>query len=1073
MTESSDDPRGKIVRQRVVIVLLILALLITIAVVLYRSTSPQLPRPPQITPTQTSPAPAATPQPTATSTPSGVVEDRAVVAPATAIPGVYIAWASSQVSKPPTRSPSDPLAPGNQMVGVDCLTYLGRGSGATTATWDAPDSINWKPYDDCIATASKNTVKLPDGRQIAQPVALTLPSSFMDLGGAGTEANPFTVLHLPAWMRNDRYTFDFTVNGHTYRSVRYTNANTANDFLERMKFFVTEAGKRYNANSAVSLVRVYVGFQGENLPNRSQSAADPQADVFLEHQKTVSCEEYKRFVRELSEAAYAAFPNKPVVAMVGVEPCAYVNSAGAHVLETGEAFRQELFGDTWGPAGKRIGASMNSIAPDRGDADSMAGNRSAPWQKFSVGETLSGMDMPVAFEWGDSPTGGAAKTQDPYQYNYWTMLSAAGAHGDFALPHGTWNPYWTDPAWEINDYWFNSDRRAWLVFRDREWPTFNWRNVPDGRSGMIGDYGKYLTLVNPEAAPQACAPAIAATAQANTNSFRAQGLSPTPPCLGPLLPTPAITPAPTASPGADTLNRLFNRQARRLGNSAEMAIVVDPGWGYYGGAYPVTVTLSYLDAGADAFDVYIPSDGGGAPERHTIRKTGSGQWQRTSWQQIADITNTAPGNAFIRIVNDSGGEEYIHELYMDVQDQAPIAPTRTRTPTSTPPPPASPTTSTSPTRTATPTATPTPLPSATSTSPPTSAISTSSPTVVPSPQPPNNRLGMLYPLFSYPRWQLPATYIWDDVASQASRVDITAIINPANSPGGIGFPAADYRLGMDELQRANVAMIGYVPTNYGARPIDDVKTDIDKWNTDYTPWIGGIFLDAVSSTPGTFPYYQELHNYIRQKTQVGELIALNLGTAPDPSFTALADVLVLFDGSYSDWVSYTPATWVATEDRRRFAALVYGAPATAEMSNTLRLADARNIGSVFVTGDDLPAPWDTLPAYWEAEANAFSAYPVIPKPTATATPDADRLGDGNSDPRHYVDADSDCQPHGHISTDHDTARHQHTACHHGVHRLHAPAGLYHAEREPTQGARRRPGQPLCRPVRQQRACAHR
>ena len=1001
MTASSDDPRDKIVRQRVVVMLLILVLLTTIALALYQCASPQLPRPPQITPTQTLPVPEATPRPLATSTASGGVEYQAVVAPATAIPGVYIAWASSQTSKPPTRSPSDPLTPGNQMVGVDCLTYLGRGSGATTATWDDPNNINWKPYDDCIAAASQNTVKLPDGRQIAQPVALTLPSSFMDLGGAGTESNPFTVLHVPAWMRNDRYTFDFTVNGHTYRSVRYTNANTANDFLEWMKFFVTEAGKRYNANPAVSLVRVYVGFQGENLPNRSQSGADPPADVFLEHQKTVSCEEYKRFVRELSEAAYAAFPNKPVVAMVGVEPCAYVNSAGAHVLETGEAFRQELFGATWGPAGKRIGASINSIAPDRGDADSMTGNRSAPWRKFSVGETLSGMGMPVAFEWGDNPSGGAAKTQDPYQYNYWTMLSAAGAHGDFALPQWTWNPYWTDPAWEINDYWFNSDRRAWLVFRDREWPIVNWRSVPDGQSGMIGDYGKYLTLINPEVAPQACAPAISATAQASTNSFRSQGLSPTPPCLGQPLPTPAITPAPTASPGADTLNRLFNRQARRLGTSAEMAISAAPGWRYYGAAYPVTVTLSYLDAGVDAFDVYIPSGGGGAPERHTIKKTGSGQWQRTSWQQIADITNTASGNAFIRIVNDGGGEEYIHELYMDVQGQAPTAPTRTPTPTPTrtSPPLASPTASASPTRTATqtptvpastPTATHTPMPSATWTSPPPSVVSTPSPTQVPSPQPPNNRLAMLLPLFSYPRWQLPATYIWDDVASQASRVNITAIINPANGPGGTGLPVADYRLGMDELKRANVAMIGYVPTNYGARPMDDVKADIDKWNTDYAPWIGGIFLDAVSSTPGAFPYYQELYNYIRQKAQVGKLIMLGLGTSPDQSFTALADVLVLFDGSYSDWVGYTPATWIATGDRRRFAALVYGAPATAEMSNTLRLADERNIGWIFATGDDLPAPWDTLPTYWEAEANGFSAYPATPNPTATSTPSATR-----------------------------------------------------------------------------------
>jgi len=117
---------------------------------------------------------------------------------------------------------------------------------------------------------------------------------------------------------------------------------------------------------------------------------------------------------------------------------------------------------------------------------------------------------------------------------------------------------------------------------------------------------------------------------------------------------------------------------------------------------------------------------------------------------------------------------------------------------------------------------------------------------------------------------------------------------------------SDYRLGMDELKRANIAMIGYVPTNFGTRPMDDVKADIDKWNADYAPWIGGILLDDVSSNPGAFPYYQELHNYIRQNPQIGKLIVLNLGTSPDRSFIALADVLVLFDGSYDDWVGYTP-----------------------------------------------------------------------------------------------------------------------------------------------------------------------
>ncbi len=990
-----DQPGGDgiALRRPLLILLAVASLLAAVLLLGWLRVWPR-PRPLQGTPTVApiaSPIPSPTVSPTVT--PAVQPPIRAILPPATAIPGVYIAWAGLADAIPPTRPPSDPLAPGNQIVGMDCLTYL-------DGVWSDPDQINWQPVDDCLGVAAKLTVKLPDESVVSQPVALTLPSSFMDLGGSGTESGPYTVLHVPAWMQNDRYTFAFSVNGHTYRSIRYVNGGISDDFLQRMKFFVTEAGRRYNVNPAVSLIRVYVGFQGESQPIRAQGS-DQQLDVFVQHQKTVSCADYKRFVRELSEAAYDAFPNKPVVAMIGVEPCAYVDSTGANQLESGEAFRRELYGETWGPAGKRIGLSINSMAPDRADADSMAGNISADWRKFSAGTTLAGLGMPVAFEWGENPGGGGSRDQDPYQYNYWSMLSAAGASGDFALPQSTWKSYWTDPAWEINDHWFNGDRRAWLVFRDREWPTYNWGTYPDGPSGMIGDYGKYLTLLNPQAAPQACAPSVWATAEANTAALRSQGLSPTPPCPGQPMPTPAVTPAPVASPGADTLNRLFNRQARKLGSLAEMAIAADPGWQYYGGSYLATITVSYLDIGTDAFDVYIPLSGDAAPQPHTITKSGSGQWKRASWYQSVYVANIASSNSFIRIANDASGDEYLHEVFLDVRGPPPtpgsptvtVSPSET-TPTRTPTP-AAPTIAPSPsatrTRTATaaPSATPTPVPSTTRTATPTHTPPSS---VTPTPTSallggqPANRLSMLYPLYSYPRWQLPTTYIWDDVGRQTNRADIVAIINPADGPGSASYPTSDYRLGMDDLKHYGVAMIGYVPTDFGSRSLAAVQADIDKWNADYADWITGIQFVDVSNNPATFSYYQELYNYAKSKTHVGNLVVLNLGASAAPAFAAIGDVLVLFENPYSEWVDYAPDVWIAGQDRRKFAALVYGAPTLTAMTEAIRLADLRNFGWIFVTHDDQPSPWDSLPIYWAAEANTFPAYPATPTLTATWTP---------------------------------------------------------------------------------------
>ena len=45
---------------------------------------------------------------------------------------------------------------------------------------------------------------------------------------------------------------------------------------------------------------------------------------------------------------------------------------------------------------------------------------------------------------------------------------------------------------------------------------------------------------------------------------------------------------------------------------------------------------------------------------------------------------------------------------------------------------------------------------------------------------------MLYPLYSYPNLYSPGSYIWDDVADANQRIDITAIINHNNGPGGDG-----------------------------------------------------------------------------------------------------------------------------------------------------------------------------------------------------------------------------------------------------------------------------------------------
>ncbi len=61
------------------------------------------------------------------------------------VPGMYVAWGSPAIAVPPTREPGDPPA-GNEILGVDCISYLGSGGDVgATGVWDSRQSINWAP----------------------------------------------------------------------------------------------------------------------------------------------------------------------------------------------------------------------------------------------------------------------------------------------------------------------------------------------------------------------------------------------------------------------------------------------------------------------------------------------------------------------------------------------------------------------------------------------------------------------------------------------------------------------------------------------------------------------------------------------------------------------------------------------------------------------------------------------------------------------------------------------------------------------------------------------------------------
>jgi len=95
---------------------------------------------------------------------------------------------------------------------------------------------------------------------------------------------------------------------------------------------------------------------------------------------------------------------------------------------------------------------------------------------------------------------------------------------------------------------------------------------------------------------------------------------------------------------------------------------------------------------------------------------------------------------------------------------------------------------------------------------------------------------------------------------------------------------------------------------------------------------------------------------------------MNPGTATDESYMAAADIVLTFEGTYTSYRSRVGPAWEAGYPAERFWHVVYKA-SRLEMRRAIDLARARDVGHLYITSDDLPNPWDTLPSvpYWMDE----------------------------------------------------------------------------------------------------------
>ena len=210
--------------------------------------------------------------------------------------------------------------------------------------------------------------------------------------------------------------------------------------------------------------------------------------------------------------------------------------------------------------------------------------------------------------------------------------------------------------------------------------------------------------------------------------------------------------------------------------------------------------------------------------------------------------------------------------------------------------------------------------------------------------------GTIVPLYTY-----PTDASWTAIATAKRAhpsVPVIAVVNPDSGPSTARD--ASYASGITNLESAGIKVIGYVATGYTSRGIAAVETDIDRWKSFY-PNIQGIFFDEQSNVTGQESFYRTVSQYA--KAQGMTFTVGNPGTDTGPSYVGAVDVGLIYESFGLPGTSALTG-WHASFPKSNFGIIPYGAA----LDHAYVKAAKALVGYIYITNDDLPNPWDSLPA---------------------------------------------------------------------------------------------------------------
>jgi len=213
-----------------------------------------------------------------------------------------------------------------------------------------------------------------------------------------------------------------------------------------------------------------------------------------------------------------------------------------------------------------------------------------------------------------------------------------------------------------------------------------------------------------------------------------------------------------------------------------------------------------------------------------------------------------------------------------------------------------------------------------------------------------------------PAYYPPSDPSWQRVIGGEPTVGMM-VFNPDSGPGTTTDQG--YTRVIAQAQGAGIIMLGYVATNYGARPEADVIADINRYYDLYTP-SGIYFAEGPMDNDCTSmeAMYHRMSDAVRARDPRAYLA---VGTRFCPTYIYFFDLMVQFARNWTEYqTDYAPPSWMPANSPQRFCHFVNSVPAS-DASAALSRVISNGAGWVFVTDRSDPNPWGVLPSYFDQE----------------------------------------------------------------------------------------------------------